>query len=158
MSNTNNNMQTQTSSALHNAIMEASGKDRHPITRHQRQYDRRVNKRQMQMQESKINMGKALDADLVVTESSGTESEVQDESNNLGNDTNTDDVDIRPIYNKEPMAKVQLIAECNIFATRQQHTEQPEIINEGRVDHVSANITIFKLNKSFGFNNDKQVT
>ncbi|GJX76317.1 hypothetical protein Tco_0323128 [Tanacetum coccineum] len=28
MSNTNNNMQTQTSSALHNAIMEASGKDR----------------------------------------------------------------------------------------------------------------------------------
>ncbi|GKD07940.1 hypothetical protein Tco_1187625 [Tanacetum coccineum] len=30
MSNTNNNMQTQTSSALHNAIMEASGKD-HPL-------------------------------------------------------------------------------------------------------------------------------
>ncbi|GKB76430.1 hypothetical protein Tco_0943325 [Tanacetum coccineum] len=28
MSNTNNNMQTQTSSALHNAIMEADGKDR----------------------------------------------------------------------------------------------------------------------------------
>ncbi|GJX44646.1 hypothetical protein Tco_0261322 [Tanacetum coccineum] len=31
MSNTNNNMQTQTSSALHNAIMEAGGKDRPPM-------------------------------------------------------------------------------------------------------------------------------
>ncbi|GKF72799.1 hypothetical protein Tco_0208913 [Tanacetum coccineum] len=28
MSNTNNNLQTQTSNALHNAIMEAGGKDR----------------------------------------------------------------------------------------------------------------------------------
>ncbi|GJT03361.1 ribonuclease H-like domain-containing protein [Tanacetum coccineum] len=34
-------------------------------TRHQRQYERRVNKRQMQTQESKIDTGKALDADLV---------------------------------------------------------------------------------------------
>ncbi|GKC88155.1 hypothetical protein Tco_1148804 [Tanacetum coccineum] len=31
MSNTNNNLQTQTSSALHNAIMEAGGKDRPPM-------------------------------------------------------------------------------------------------------------------------------
>ncbi|GJY63132.1 hypothetical protein Tco_0464592 [Tanacetum coccineum] len=31
MSNTNNNLQTQTSNALHNAIMEASGKDRPPL-------------------------------------------------------------------------------------------------------------------------------
>ncbi|GJY58620.1 hypothetical protein Tco_0458512 [Tanacetum coccineum] len=36
-------------------------------TRHQRQYERRVNKRQMQTQESKIDTGKALDADLVDT-------------------------------------------------------------------------------------------
>nr|GEX16385.1 histone-lysine N-methyltransferase, H3 lysine-9 specific SUVH4-like [Tanacetum cinerariifolium] len=64
---------------------------------HQRQYDRRVNKRLMQTQESKIDMGKAVNDDLVVKESSGTESEVQDDN-------------------------------------RQQHTEQPEIINEGRVD------------------------
>ncbi|GJS06977.1 hypothetical protein Tco_0363773 [Tanacetum coccineum] len=67
-------------------------------TRHQRQYERRVNKRQMQTQESKI------------------------------------DTDIRPIYDEEPMAEVQLTAGCNIFAIGQQHTEQPEIINEGRVD------------------------
>nr|GEW04878.1 putative reverse transcriptase domain-containing protein [Tanacetum cinerariifolium] len=54
-------------------------------TRHQRQYDRRVNKRQMQTQESKIDTGKVVDADLVVTESSGTESEVQDDSSSSGN-------------------------------------------------------------------------
>ncbi|GJT14012.1 hypothetical protein Tco_0861054 [Tanacetum coccineum] len=46
--------------------------------------------------ESKINTGKALDADLVVTESSGTESKVQDESNRSGNDIDTDEADIRP--------------------------------------------------------------
>ncbi|GJV85159.1 hypothetical protein Tco_1525057 [Tanacetum coccineum] len=98
-------------------------------TRHQRQYDRRVNKRQMQTQESKIDTGKAVDDDLVVTESSGTELEVKDDNSMSENDT-----DIRPIYDEEPMAEVQLTAECNIFAIGQQHTEQPKIINEGRVD------------------------
>ncbi|GJX28757.1 hypothetical protein Tco_0236836 [Tanacetum coccineum] len=43
-------------------------------------------------------------------------------------------LDIRPIYNEEPMAEVQTTAEINIFATGQQHTEQPEFINEGEVD------------------------
>ncbi|GJQ91214.1 ribonuclease H-like domain-containing protein [Tanacetum coccineum] len=45
-----------------------------------------------------------------------------------------DDANIRPFYDEEPMTEVQLTAECNIFAIGQQHTEQPEIINEGRVD------------------------
>ncbi|GKE12526.1 hypothetical protein Tco_1416077 [Tanacetum coccineum] len=103
-------------------------------TRHQRQYNRRVNKRQMQTHESKIDTGKAVDDDLVVTESSETASEVQDDSSRSGNDTDADDVDIKPIYDEERMAEVKLTAECNIFAIGQQHTEQPEIINEGRVD------------------------
>ncbi|GJX54772.1 hypothetical protein Tco_0283141 [Tanacetum coccineum] len=85
-------------------------------------------------QESKVDTGKALDVDLVVTERSGTESEVQDESSRSRNDTDTDDADIRPIYDEEPMAEVQLTPECNIFSTRQQHTEQPEFNNEGGVD------------------------
>ncbi|GJV42305.1 hypothetical protein Tco_1420745 [Tanacetum coccineum] len=55
-------------------------------------------------------------------------------SSRSGNDTDADDADIRPIYDEEPMAEVQLTAECNIFAIGQQHTEQPEIIVEGRVD------------------------
>ncbi|GJX56532.1 hypothetical protein Tco_0286429 [Tanacetum coccineum] len=103
-------------------------------TRHQRQYERRVNKRQMQTQESKIDTGKALDADLVDTESIRTDSTVQDDSSRSGNDTDADDADIRPIYDEEPMVEVQLTAECNIFAIGQQHTEQPEIIVECRVD------------------------
>ncbi|GKB06060.1 hypothetical protein Tco_0834293 [Tanacetum coccineum] len=85
----------------------------------------------MQMQESKIDMGKAVDVDLVVTESKGTESEVQDDNNSPGNDTDADDADIRPIYDEESMAEVQLTVECNIFDIGQQHTEQPKIINEG---------------------------
>ncbi|GKC78193.1 hypothetical protein Tco_1128967 [Tanacetum coccineum] len=64
----------------------------------------------------------------------GTESEVQDDNSRLGNDTNVDNAYIRPIYDDEPMAEVQLTAECNIFAIGKQHTEQPEIINEGRAD------------------------
>ncbi|GKB73331.1 hypothetical protein Tco_0934743 [Tanacetum coccineum] len=103
-------------------------------TRHQRQYDRRVNKRQMQTQERKIDTGKAVDANLVVTESGGTKSEVQDDSSKSGNDTDADDADIRPIYDEEPMAEVQLTAECNILAIGQHHTEQPKIINKGRVE------------------------
>nr|GEW62747.1 hypothetical protein [Tanacetum cinerariifolium] len=99
-------------------------------TRHQRQYDRRVNKRQMQTQESKIDTGKAVDAGLVVIESNGTKSKVQDNSRRSGNDIDAIDEDIRPIYDEEPMAEVQLTTECNIFAIGQQHTEQPEIINE----------------------------
>ncbi|GJU12567.1 hypothetical protein Tco_1134963 [Tanacetum coccineum] len=102
--------------------------------RHQRQYERRVNKRQMQTQESMIHTGKAVDNGLVVMESIRTESEVQDDSSRSGNDRDADDADIRPIYDEEPMAEVQLTAECNIFAIGQQHTEQPEIIVEGRVD------------------------
>nr|GEV65030.1 hypothetical protein [Tanacetum cinerariifolium]GEV70049.1 hypothetical protein [Tanacetum cinerariifolium] len=98
-----------------------------------------VNKRQMQTQKSKIDTGKAVDAGLVVTESSGTESEVQDNSSMSGNDTDADNADIRLIYDEEPMAEVQLTAECNIFAIGQQHTEQPEIINEEQTTSLLAN-------------------
>nr|GEW32205.1 hypothetical protein [Tanacetum cinerariifolium] len=65
-----------------------------PAIKYKIQYKRRVNKRQMQTQESKIDTGKEVDASLVVTESSGTESKVQDNSSRPGNDTNADDADI----------------------------------------------------------------
>ncbi|GJV27789.1 retrovirus-related pol polyprotein from transposon TNT 1-94 [Tanacetum coccineum] len=60
---------------------------------------------EMQTRESKIDTGKAMDADLVITKSSGTASKVQDERSRLGNDT--DDADIRPIYDEEPMAEIR---------------------------------------------------
>nr|GEV55287.1 hypothetical protein [Tanacetum cinerariifolium] len=86
------------------------------------------------IQEGKVSMGKALVVSLVVTKSSEIDSENQDTSSRSGYDADADNADIRPIYDKEPMAKVQLTAECNIFATGQQHVEQPEITTEGSVD------------------------
>nr|GFD52602.1 hypothetical protein [Tanacetum cinerariifolium] len=56
--------------------------------------------------ESKIDMGKVVNDDLVVTKSSGIKSEVQDDNSMSGNDTDTHDADIRPIYDEDPMAKV----------------------------------------------------
>ncbi|GJW48181.1 hypothetical protein Tco_0079827 [Tanacetum coccineum] len=97
---------------------------------HKREYDTRVNERQMQTIEGKVDMSKALDASLVDTESSGTESKEQDTSSRSGNDAHADDADIRTIYDEEPMAKVQTTATINVFATGQQHTEQPEFNNE----------------------------
>ncbi|GKB97790.1 hypothetical protein Tco_0983927 [Tanacetum coccineum] len=89
---------------------------------------------EMQKQESKVDLGKALDVGLVITESSGTESEKHDTSSRSGNDTHVEDAYIRSVYDEEPMAKVQLTAECNVFATGQKHAEQPKFNNEGRVD------------------------
>ncbi|GJS70444.1 hypothetical protein Tco_0703285 [Tanacetum coccineum] len=89
-------------------------------------------------------MGKAVDANLVITESSGTKSKVQDDSSRSGNDTGVDDTDIRPIYDDEPMVEVQLTAEYNIFATGQHHTEQLEIIIEAQIQKKVFAITALK--------------
>nr|GEX07099.1 ribonuclease H-like domain-containing protein [Tanacetum cinerariifolium] len=82
-------------------------------------------------QKKKVDTSKALYASLVDTESSGTESKEHDTSSRTKNDAHDDDADIRPIYCEEPMAEVQTTTEINVFAIGQQHTEQPEFINEG---------------------------
>nr|GEY19050.1 hypothetical protein [Tanacetum cinerariifolium] len=112
--------------------------------RHQRQYDRRVNKRLMQTQEGKIDMGKAVNDDLVFTESSGTESEVQDDNSRSGNDTDANDADIRPIYDEEPMAKISVLNkekvrikeslnvtfDESLYEPKSSHSVEDEKINE----------------------------
>nr|GEZ18306.1 hypothetical protein [Tanacetum cinerariifolium] len=95
-----------------------------------REYDIWVNERQMQTTGEKVDTSQALDASSVDTESSRTESKEQDTSSRSGNGAHADDADIRPIYNEEPMAKVQTTAEIDVFAIRQQHTKQPEFNNE----------------------------
>ncbi|GJY83028.1 hypothetical protein Tco_0496404 [Tanacetum coccineum] len=50
--------------------------------------------------QNKVDLGKALNASLVVTESSGTESGKQATSSMSGNDTN-----ITPVYDEEPLVK-----------------------------------------------------
>nr|GEW89503.1 hypothetical protein [Tanacetum cinerariifolium] len=99
-----------------------------------REYDSWVNERQMQTTEENVDTSKALDASSVDTESSRTESKEQDTSSSSGNDAHNDGVDIRPIYDEEPMVKVQTTVEINVFAIEQQHTEQPEFNNEEEVD------------------------
>ncbi|GJX56439.1 hypothetical protein Tco_0286336 [Tanacetum coccineum] len=84
---------------------------------HKREYDSRVNERQMQTTKGKVDTCKALDASLVNIERN-----------------------IRPIYDEEPMAEVQITAKINVFAIGQQHTEQPEFNNEGEVDQNADNI------------------
>ncbi|GJU42871.1 hypothetical protein Tco_1195828 [Tanacetum coccineum] len=101
---------------------------------HKMEYDSRVNERLMQTTEDKVDSSKALDASLVDTESSGTTLKEQDTSSRSRNDSHADDADIRPISDEEPMAKVQTIADDNVSAIGQHHTEQPELNNEGEVD------------------------
>ncbi|GJX10335.1 MAK10-like protein [Tanacetum coccineum] len=87
--------------------MESVKKSIDERAQHKRKYDTRVNERQMQTIAEKVDTSKALDASLVDTEN------------------------IRPIYDEQPMAEVQTTAEINVFATGQQHTEQPKFNNEG---------------------------
>ncbi|GJU82164.1 hypothetical protein Tco_1284529 [Tanacetum coccineum] len=110
---------------------------------HKREHDSRVNERQMQTTEEKVDTSKALDASLVNKESSGTKSRNQDTRSSLGNDADDNNADIKPIYDEVPMAEVQMTAEINVFATEQQHTEQPEFNNEGeKIENI---IQIVKL-------------
>ncbi|GJS27929.1 hypothetical protein Tco_0488549 [Tanacetum coccineum] len=72
-------------------------------------------------------MREAVDAGLVVTESSGTKPDKQDTSSSSGNyTTQAVDADIGPVNDEEPFAEVQLTALHNILANEQQHTEQSE--------------------------------
>ncbi|GKE39513.1 hypothetical protein Tco_1462918, partial [Tanacetum coccineum] len=64
---------------------------------------------QMQRQEEKVNMRDAVDAGLVVTESSGTKPDKQDTSSSSGNyTTQAVDADIRLVNDEEPFAEKQI--------------------------------------------------
>ncbi|GJU98015.1 hypothetical protein Tco_1327286 [Tanacetum coccineum] len=76
-------------------------------------------------QKSKHDTGKAVDDDLVVIESRGTESEVQDDNSRSGNDTDADDGDIRPIYDEETTTEVGL--------TRQHGQSLNETSNKAKI-------------------------
>ncbi|GJZ70712.1 hypothetical protein Tco_0634563 [Tanacetum coccineum] len=86
--------------------MESVKKSIDERAQHKREYDSWVNERQIQTAEDKVDTGKAVDASL----------------------------NIRPIMMKSQWLMLQTTAEINIFATGQQHTEQPEFNNEGKVD------------------------
>nr|GEZ66167.1 hypothetical protein [Tanacetum cinerariifolium] len=104
----------------------------------------------MQSKEGKVDSSKALDASLVVTECSATESEnnnsehafnksvnessgidtgKHDTSSSSGNYiTHVVDADIRPANDQVPFAEVQWTAQHNVLANEQHHTEQSKPI------------------------------
>ncbi|GKE34987.1 hypothetical protein Tco_1454309 [Tanacetum coccineum] len=101
---------------------------------HKRECDSRVNERHMQTTEEEVDTSKALDASLVNIESSRTEYRKRDTSSRSGNDADANNADIKPVYDEDPMAEVQLTVDCNVFATTQQYFKQPKFNNEGEVD------------------------
>ncbi|GKA85078.1 hypothetical protein Tco_0806732 [Tanacetum coccineum] len=115
--------------------MESIKKSINERAHHKREYDSRVNERQMHTTRKRLIRVKHWMLVWLTQKSSRTESGEQDTSSRSRNDAHADDADIGPIYDEEPMAEVQLIADHNVFATGQQHTEQPEFNNKGEVDH-----------------------
>ncbi|GJT10895.1 hypothetical protein Tco_0857937 [Tanacetum coccineum] len=82
-----------------------------------------------------VNMVKdKCDACLVVTESSGTKSEKQNESSKSWNVTRAEGENIRHSNDTKPLNEVQSTAAYNVFANDRQHVEQPKFINERKVD------------------------
>nr|GEV22006.1 hypothetical protein [Tanacetum cinerariifolium] len=90
---------------------------------HKREYDSWVNERQMQKTKEKVDTSKAMDVSLVDIESNRTQSKEHDTSSRSGNDAHTDDADIIPIYDEEPMAE---FAESSILgkSVLQPHRNQ----------------------------------
>ncbi|GJV84036.1 hypothetical protein Tco_1523934 [Tanacetum coccineum] len=82
----------------------------------------------LQSKDVQINLVQAVDANLVVTESSRTKLDKQDTSSRSGNDVNTEDAVIRPVNDQELLAEVQLTAQHNVLANEQQHYMQSEPI------------------------------
>ncbi|GJZ08494.1 hypothetical protein Tco_0542777 [Tanacetum coccineum] len=113
-----------------------------------------VNETQLQQHESLVTESttleanlntdvKALDAGSVITESSGTKSDKHDTSSSSGTYiTHAVDADIRPVNDQVPFAEVQLIAQHNVLANKQQHTEQSEpIYDTYLLEKVDSNTT-----------------
>ncbi|GJR78784.1 hypothetical protein Tco_0149569 [Tanacetum coccineum] len=97
----------------------------------------------MQSNKGKFDLGKALDAGLVIIESSGTESDEQETIDIFGNDTDALDADIRLVSNKEPVAEVQSTVVHNVLANEQQHTQQSEPIYDTYLLEKVDNITTY---------------
>ena len=107
---------------------------------HKEEYDKRVNKKKLQNHEEQVHKVDVLEANLVVMESNGTESDEQDDNSRLGNDTDADCAEIRPFYDSEPnfdkeqMVEVQSTVDHIMPANEKQQSEQPNFSNEGEVD------------------------
>ncbi|GKA67344.1 hypothetical protein Tco_0767152 [Tanacetum coccineum] len=105
----------------------------------------------MQSKEGKVDSSKALDASLVVTKSTETESERQDLSSIYGKDTHAEDADINSVNDKQPLAEVQLTVQHDTLANEQQHSVQSEPIYDTHLlEKVDSNTTPDSYNMCLG--------
>nr|GEW07858.1 hypothetical protein [Tanacetum cinerariifolium] len=94
----------------------------------------------MQSKEGKIDSSKALDADLVVTEISRTESEKHDTSSKSKNDTHAEDAYIKPVNDKEPTVKAILSGADN----------RPPMLETDMYDSWKSRMELYMLNRQHG--------
>ncbi|GKD68272.1 hypothetical protein Tco_1322362 [Tanacetum coccineum] len=93
---------------------------------HKREYDRRVNKRQMQTKEGNVDMGITLDVGLIVIENKRTKSDKQDSRNRSGNySTHVVDADIRPVNDQLPLVQSPKTRNSNKPIEQKSHTQTP---------------------------------
>ncbi|GJR25271.1 hypothetical protein Tco_1101503 [Tanacetum coccineum] len=90
----------------------------------------------------------ALDAGSVITKSSETKSDMHDTSSSSRTYiTHAVDADIRPVNDQVPFVEVQLTAQHNVLANKQQHTKQSEpIYDTYLLEKVDGNTTLDSTN------------
>ncbi|GJT45148.1 hypothetical protein Tco_0953863 [Tanacetum coccineum] len=120
---------------------------------------KRLNQRKLSIQECMVQKIKASDASLGekdcsrIVSDKGNDQGLENQSNTSGDEssrsrnecndksTSGDDTNIRPSYDKEPIAKVPYTTEYNVFAIDTHHSEQPESIsNTCVVEKVDSNV------------------
>nr|GEY43024.1 hypothetical protein [Tanacetum cinerariifolium] len=155
MSNTNTNLQTQTSNALHNAIIEADGKDRPPMLAPGIDNDiystvdacpNAIWACSKGMSETKMGKGCNLSQgeDAIELEAHYLYiAKIQEVTINAADNSG-------PIFNTKPLKKVQNDNNnYNVFANDREHLENPEFVNDTYLEEQGdTNITIDSLDMS----------
>ncbi|GJR34362.1 hypothetical protein Tco_0765245 [Tanacetum coccineum] len=140
----NGNSETASSKIVKESSFDSATKEVHAI-----KYKMSKAKEICMRHEGKVDSSKALDVSLVVTECSEAKSEKHVTSSGYGNDTHVADANMKHVNDKEPMAEVQLIAEQNVLANEQQHSEQSEPIYDIHLlEKVNSNTTPDSTNMS----------
>ncbi|GJU00766.1 hypothetical protein Tco_1111104 [Tanacetum coccineum] len=105
---------------------------------HKREYDTRVNERQMQIIEGKVDTCKALDASLVDIECSGNRSKEEATKRRSGNVHMLCECKYQTIYDEEQWLRYQRLLKSMVFCVTGQHIlAAPEFNNEGEISKNS---------------------